>query len=413
MSLIKFISFLFLIPLAVAAARAEGNIVSNPSFEEVDASGFPLGWSGHIPVVPSDNPMQLVPGDAQMFGTDLSTEKSGSRSLRISSTDLVRLSMAQYLPFKAGQKLRLSAWIKGEGLAMDPKQGAWIRLAFLNSDPAIQQGMVAQQGFLKSTESTFDWTLFSTEVTVPAGAQTMPLECYLWQSKGTAWFDDVSVEVIDGPPNDPALTTDPANKTRYHEANVQLPPPGKDEKRVVFIGDSITDNWKLDTFFPGEGFINRGIGGQNTAQIFARFPDDALALQPKVIWLLAGTNDLAGGVPSEAIVANIRAMVRLSHERHIKIIVCSLLPTSDYHQDKSPRFARTAKRPLDKIIAINQELAAMCQQEMAIYLDLFSHVVDTSGRMTADYSEDGLHPNKKGYTVLAPTVLAAINAAKD
>lgn len=388
------------------------NIVTNPSFEDGGMRGAPFGWGFYFPEVPARNPLQLVKGNSEMFSVDSTTAHDGSRSMRITSQDSVRCSIAQRLPFKVGQKLHVSVWMKGENLEIGESKGALVRIGFNSKTPEIQNKIGPKSLYLKSTTSTFDWTQLSGDVVVPEETEVIALECYLWQGRGTVWFDQISVEVVDGPANDSATVGDAANKKRYRDANAQLPPLTSDEKRVVFIGDSITDNWKLDQSFPGKKFINRGIGGQNSAQVLARFRDDALALKPKVVWLLVGTNDIAGDKTNEeSILGNIEEIIRLCQQNNIRLIINSLLPVSDYHQDKDSRFARTSRRPPAQILSINKKLEALCAKEKMTYLDIHKLLADSSGLMGTEYADDGLHPNAAGYAVLTPVVLAAVESA--
>ncbi|MFA7342997.1 MAG: hypothetical protein WC003_01715 [Terrimicrobiaceae bacterium] len=186
--------------LGFAALGRAGNIVSNPSFEEAGTDGAPPGWKFHFPAVPDKNPLSLVRGDPSLYSVDEAAAKEGGHSLRISSVEPVRCSLSQNLTLKPGQTLRLSAWMKGENLGDGGEsQGACVRLGFINkSNPDIQQQLGAKNVYLRSVESTFDWAFFTVDVTVPEGTEVVALECYLWQAKGTIWFDQVSVEVLGG-----------------------------------------------------------------------------------------------------------------------------------------------------------------------------------------------------------------------
>lgn len=198
------------------------------------------------------------------------------------------------------------------------------------------------------------------------------------------------------------------NLAVYRKANSQLPPLQPGEKRVVFIGDSIIDFWDFNRDFPGEGWINRGIAGQRTVEILGRFCNDALALHPQVIFVIAGTNDLATDGTVDVIIANLREMVRLSVQQGIRIIVSSLLPVSDYHKEKEAKFERTKTRPPKLILATNQAIAAMAVQEGAVYLDLHHCLEDSAGFLHADFGDDGLHPNEAGYKAITSRVLYSI-----
>src|SRR5262249_1451318 len=148
------------------------------------------------------------------------------------------------------------------------------------------------------------------------------------------------------------------NLGRYHDANSKVTPPVKGEDRVVFMGDSITDGWKLDQYFAGKPYINRGISGQTTPQMLIRFRPDVIALDPKVVVILAGTNDLAGNtgpMTVDSIEDNLRTMAELAMLHNIRVVFASILPINDYSKNKDgAAVIRSTGRPPDKIIAINQ-----------------------------------------------------------
>jgi lysophospholipase L1-like esterase len=205
-------------------------------------------------------------------------------------------------------------------------------------------------------------------------------------------------------------TGDRDNLARYTEANQKLPPPGT-KPRVVFLGDSITDGWRLNEYFPDHDFINRGISGQITGEMLGRFKADVIDLRPRAVVILAGTNDLARGVNILAIENNYQMMADLAEKNGIKVIFASVLPVSDYHKDQDPGWERTTARPPLLIRALNDWLRSFTSQRGLVYLDYFSAMVDNNGQLTADLADDGLHPNSKGYRVMAPLVLAAVEKA--
>ncbi|MGH9820701.1 MAG: GDSL-type esterase/lipase family protein, partial [Pyrinomonadaceae bacterium] len=145
-----------------------------------------------------------------------------------------------------------------------------------------------------------------------------------------------------------ARYNDFANYARYRDANGKLSPPSKGEDRVVFMGDSITDIWKLNKSFPGKPYINRGISGQTTSQMLLRFRPDVIALKPKVVVILAGTNDLSantGPMTLDAIEGNIASMTELARANRINVVLSSVMPVSDYNMDKSGKaIVRTVQR---------------------------------------------------------------------
>jgi len=208
------------------------------------------------------------------------------------------------------------------------------------------------------------------------------------------------------------------NLGRYREANMELPPPSPDKPRVVFLGDSITDNWNnpgFGGFFPGKGYINRGISGQTTPQMLLRFRADVLALKPAVVMLLAGTNDIAGNtgpMTLEATADNIAMMCELARASGVRMVLSSVMPVSDYARDASGAAVnRTRQRPPEKIAALNAWLKDYAQREGHVYLDYVTPLSDEKGFLKADLSDDGLHPNAKGYAVIAPLAEQAIAAA--
>jgi len=201
------------------------------------------------------------------------------------------------------------------------------------------------------------------------------------------------------------------NLQRYAEANRQLGPPAPSEKRVVFLGDSITDGWQLNQYFPGKPYINRGISGQITGQMLGRMTADVLDLKPAAVLILAGTNDIARGVPPEAIKDNLTMIADLALAHDLHVIVASVLPISDYHKDQDPSYERSPQRPPSTILELNRWIQQMCQARDFIYLDYFSAMVDTNGFLQAPLADDGLHPNAAGYRVMAPLAAAAIDRA--
>jgi acyl-CoA thioesterase I len=195
---------------------------------------------------------------------------------------------------------------------------------------------------------------------------------------------------------------------RYKDANAALKARAPSEDRVVFFGDSITDIWKLDESFPGKPYINRGIGGQTTSQMLVRFRQDVIDLQPKAIVILAGTNDIAGNtgpISNQDIEANLASMAELARVHRIRMIVSSILPVNNYTPESQDFFAQ---RPAGRILALNGWLKDYCAKNDLTYLDYFSAMVDTKGLLQRDLANDGLHPNKAGFAVMAPLAEKAI-----
>jgi lysophospholipase L1-like esterase len=202
---------------------------------------------------------------------------------------------------------------------------------------------------------------------------------------------------------------DPDNLGRYAELDARAGPPQPGKPRVVFLGDSITDSWRLNEYFPDRDFVNRGISGQITSQMLGRMKPDVTDLHPAAVLILAGTNDLARGTSVNMIETNITAICDLADFHHVKVILATVLPVSDYHKGENPAYEMTRIRPPDLIRALNSWLQTFCAQRKYTFLDYYSEMVDASGFMKADLANDGLHPNSAGYRIMAPVALAAIN----
>lgn len=199
------------------------------------------------------------------------------------------------------------------------------------------------------------------------------------------------------------------NLGRYREENQKAGLPAANENRVVFMGNSITEGWGQVSpeFFAGKPYLNRGISGQTTPQMLIRFQADVIALKPKAVLILGGTNDIAGNTgPStlEMIEDNIASMAVLAKAANIKVILCSVLPVYDYPW-------KPGLQPAEKIDTLNQWIKSYCQQNDCIYLDYYSSAVDSRKGMKAEYSKDGVHPNAEGYKVMAVLAEKAIASA--
>ncbi len=199
------------------------------------------------------------------------------------------------------------------------------------------------------------------------------------------------------------------NLGRYAEANRKLPPPQAGKPRVVFFGDSITDLWRLNEYFPDRDFVNRGISGQITDELLGRMKADVLDLKPAAVLILAGTNDLARNIPLVTIENNYAMLATLASASDIKVIFASVLPVSDYHKDQNPAYEMTRVRPPVYIKALNDWLQSFCAQKGCTYLNYFQALADDQGQLGTDLADDGLHPTAKGYRVMAPLALAAVD----
>ena len=197
-----------------------------------------------------------------------------------------------------------------------------------------------------------------------------------------------------------------ANMEQFKGENAKVGLPGPNEERVVFIGNSITIGWlnTMPEFFEGKPYINRGISGQTTPQMLLRFRQDVIALQPKVVVILAGTNDIAGNTgPStlEMIADNIKSMSDLAVAHGIKVVISSVLPAFDYPW-------KPGLEPSKKIVVLNQMLKAYAEVNGHVYLDYFSEMADERNGLPKKYAHDEVHPTKLGYEVMAPFAEAAI-----
>ena len=212
-----------------------------------------------------------------------------------------------------------------------------------------------------------------------------------------------------------ALINDYGNLARYAADNEKVQPPAPGEERVVFMGDSITDGWGRSQnpniafpFFPGKPYVNRGISGQTTAQMLLRFYPDVIALQPKAVVFLAGTNDIAGNlgpVTMESIENNLASMADIARAHGLKIVLGSVLPVCDAYRPQ------TAQRPPEKIKALNEWLKSQAEKNRYTYLDYYSAMVYDKGFLKPELTYDGLHPNAAGYKVMAPLAEQAIARA--
>ena len=204
---------------------------------------------------------------------------------------------------------------------------------------------------------------------------------------------------------------------RYRAADAALVASGA-QVDVVFFGDSITDGWDAEqfpTWFPGRHYINRGIGGQTTAQMLIRLRPDVLSLKPKVIVLLAGTNDIAGNTgptTNDDIAQNVAAISELAAASGVKMVLASVLPISSYHTKPDDK-PQTIRRPMTRITALNDWIKSYTAEHGHVYLDYFSAMTDPSGLLRSELSADDLHPNQDGYKIMAPLAEAAIGKARN
>ncbi|HZU22253.1 MAG TPA: SGNH/GDSL hydrolase family protein [Terriglobales bacterium] len=200
-----------------------------------------------------------------------------------------------------------------------------------------------------------------------------------------------------------------AQLKRYADANAELGPPRAGEQRVVFMGDSITDFWKLADYFPGKPYVDRGISGQTTPQMLIRMRPDVIDLQPKVVVVLAGTNDIAGNtgpMTLKQIEDSYASMAEVAAAHGIAVVFSSVLPV----HDKGTR-PQTPRRDPEKIRALNDWLKSYCSAHRLVYLDYYRHMLGPDGMLRTDLAADGLHPNAEGYKIMAPLAEQAIERA--
>jgi len=208
------------------------------------------------------------------------------------------------------------------------------------------------------------------------------------------------------------LQDDFAELSHYRGANAALEPPAPDEDRAVFFGDSITEGWKLDEYFPGEPYLNRGICSQTTSQMLLRFRQDVVALRPRLVLIHAGTNDIGGnGGPMLAgdIEANCTSMAEIARANGTQVIFSALLPPP--HQETQLSQYNLLKHPPEKTQALNNWLRNYSAANRCDFLDCCAALQGAGGHIKREYSEDGLHPTPSGYSIMAPLAQAAIRRA--
>lgn len=205
------------------------------------------------------------------------------------------------------------------------------------------------------------------------------------------------------------LQNDWPDLARYREANAALPPPAPGENRVVFMGNSITQGWAqhFETMFPGKPYIGRGISGQTTPQMLVRFRQDVIDLDPAVVVILAGTNDIAGNTgpaTDEMIQGNLASMAELARANGIRVVLSSILPASDYRW-------RPGLEPGPRIVRINEWLREYARENGFVYLDYHSAMADDALGLPPELAYDGVHPTEEGFRVMAGLAEEAIAQA--
>lgn len=197
---------------------------------------------------------------------------------------------------------------------------------------------------------------------------------------------------------------------RYRAANATLQAQPADAARVVFMGDSITEGWgdQPASPFTDRHRVNRGVSGQTTAQMLLRFRPDVLALRPRLVVLLAGTNDIAGNtgpMTPEAIAGNVRSMVQLARAEGVGVVLCTVLPVKRYPW-------APALKPVPQVAELNRMLHALAREYRTGWVDYHAALVDRDGGLPATYSGDGVHPNAAGYAVMRRLIEPALSAPR-
>lgn len=233
-----------------------------------------------------------------------------------------------------------------------------------------------------------------TQASQPATSATAEATC------NPAQFQQMKKKLADWP-----------DLARYRDADAALPPPEPGHPRVVFMGDSITDIWGrmkgTGKFFPGKPYVNRGISGQTTEQMLLRFQQDVVALHPAVVLILAGTNDIAGNTGPESnltIENDFRSMTQIARANGIKVVIASITPSADF-------WWRPGVDPIHRIRIMNAWLRQFCKRHNFIYVDYYDAMAQPDGAMKTGISFDGVHPNAKGFAIMAPLAEQAINEA--
>ena len=196
-----------------------------------------------------------------------------------------------------------------------------------------------------------------------------------------------------------------ANIARFKAEN-ELVIENKAPVKMVFMGNSITEGWKLfdPNFFNSTDYVNRGIGGQTTPQMLIRFKQDVLDLKPKGVVILAGTNDIAGNtgpMSIQEIYNQIESMAVLAALNKIEVFLCSVLPVYDYPW-------KPGLKPAPKIVALNEMLKTLAGEKNYLYIDYFSEMSDDKNGLKASLGADGVHPNEKGYEIMKRVLLNTI-----
>jgi len=204
-------------------------------------------------------------------------------------------------------------------------------------------------------------------------------------------------------------SSDCGNVRQYKKDNLLLGLPAKNEKRIVFMGDSITEAWSnfYPELFRRNNFINRGISGQTTPQMLIRFKPDVVDLSPRAVVILGGTNDIAGNTgpaTTKMITDNIFSMAEIGLKNNITVFLSSVLPVYEYTWNLS------IENPSKKILKLNEKINGYANSNDLVYIDYYSSMVDERGGLKKEFSGDGVHPNKDGYDIMSNIVSSTIDS---
>jgi lysophospholipase L1-like esterase len=228
---------------------------------------------------------------------------------------------------------------------------------------------------------------------VPESQQPLTITLPAWQ-KGPYWAKV-----------DEQLLLDFGNLARFHDSDAKLGEPAAGEDRVVFMGDSITEGWNLETSFPGKPYVNRGISGQTSSQMLLRFRQDVIDLKPKAVLILAGTNDFAGNtgpVTLPQVEGNLMSMAELAEANGIRVVLCSVLPSIRFGWHPE------VENPAVRIASLNDWMKGYASDNGYVYVDYYSAMKDAAGGLPPNLSHDGVHPLPAGYAVMAPLAESGI-----
>ncbi len=255
---------------------------------------------------------------------------------------------------------------------------------------------IRDRGLIEDTFSQNELTQLAGAAAAPAAAAAAPLTSPSGHPNNTYWIE-----------HDRQMLVDFGGLEHFKEADMKLALPASGEDRVVFMGDSITQGWKLEESFPGKPYVNRGISGQTTPQMLVRFRQDVIDLKPKVVVILAGTNDIAGNtgpMTVEETEGNLASMAELAAANGIRVVLCSVLPAFDYAW-------APGLEPAPKIAEINAWMQKYAARKGFVYVDFYSAMKDDRGGLPPTLSRDGVHPLPAGFAIMTPLAEAGIEKA--